>query len=71
MNETAVDESTAVARRCTRAGRSTQLVVAGVEHLQFPAANFDTVLGTRVFCSVFEPVTGLREAARRALRTAP
>jgi ubiquinone/menaquinone biosynthesis C-methylase UbiE len=53
-------------RRAQRSGRSAQLDVADVEHLPYPAASFDTVVATCVFCSVPDPVTGLREVARVA-----
>jgi ubiquinone/menaquinone biosynthesis C-methylase UbiE len=51
-------------RRAQRSGRSAQLDVADVEHLPYPAASFDTVVATCVFCSVPDPVTGLREVVR-------
>ena len=51
-------------RRAQRIGRSAQLDVADVEHLPYPDASFDTVVATCVFCSVSDPVAGLREVAR-------
>ena len=40
------------------------LFVADVQHLEFPAKIFDTVVATFVFCSVPDPVQGLREIGR-------
>lgn len=50
------------AQRRTKTGAS--LARADVEQLPFPAATFDTVTATCVFCSVADPVGGLREVAR-------
>ena len=47
--------------------RHVELVPADVERLPFADASFDTVTGTCVFCSVGDPVAGLREV-RRVLR---
>lgn len=38
-----------------------------VQHLAFPDASFDTVVATCVFCSVPDPIVGLKEV-RRVLR---
>lgn len=51
-------------RRAHRIGSTAQLDVADVERLPYPDADFDTVLATCVFCSVPDPVAGLREVAR-------
>lgn len=51
-------------RRAQRTGRSAQMDVADVEQLPYPAASFDTVVATCVFCSVPDPVSGPREVAR-------
>ena len=51
-------------RRAQRVGRPVGLEVADVEDLPFPDARFDTVTATCVFCSVPDPVAGLREVAR-------
>ena len=51
-------------RRAERLGLAVDLQVADVEALPFPDASFDTVLATCLFCSVPEPVQGLREARR-------
>lgn len=40
------------------------LFLADVQHLEFPAGIFDTVVATFVFCSVPDPVQGLRELGR-------
>jgi ubiquinone/menaquinone biosynthesis C-methylase UbiE len=40
------------------------LFLADVQHLDFPAGIFDTVIATFVFCSVPDPVQGLRELGR-------
>jgi ubiquinone/menaquinone biosynthesis C-methylase UbiE len=38
--------------------------LADVQHLKFPAGIFDTVVATFVFCTVPDPVQGLRELGR-------
>lgn len=53
--------------RARRAGLRVDLREADVQTLPFPDASFDTVIGTFVFCSVPDPVLGLREL-RRVLR---
>jgi ubiquinone/menaquinone biosynthesis C-methylase UbiE len=50
--------------RADRVGREVQLQVADVEALPFADASFDTVTATCVFCSVGDPVAGLREVRR-------
>jgi len=45
-------------------GLDVDLRVMDAEHLAFPAATFDTVLATWVFCSVPNPVPALRELGR-------
>jgi ubiquinone/menaquinone biosynthesis C-methylase UbiE len=40
------------------------LFLADVQHLELPSAIFDTVVATFVFCSVPDPVQGLREIKR-------
>ena len=40
------------------------LFLADVQHLDLPSGIFDTVVATFVFCSVPDPVQGLRELAR-------
>ena len=42
------------------------LQLGDVQHLPFPDGSFDTVSATCVFCSVADPLTGLREVARVA-----
>ena len=68
---TAIDLSPgmlAKARRTAAAlGSSVNLREMDVQELDFPDGTFDTVLTTFVFCSVPDPVLGLREI-RRVLR---
>jgi len=40
------------------------LFLADVQHLELPSGIFDTVVATFVFCSVPDPVQGLREIGR-------
>lgn len=51
-------------RRAERLDRSVHLELADVEHLDYRDGSFDTVSATCVFCSVPDPVAGLREVAR-------
>lgn len=51
-------------RRAARLGMTVDLRVADVQALPFPDASFDTVVATCLFCSVPDPVQGLREARR-------
>lgn len=51
-------------RRAERMGFKADLEVADIERLPYPDASFDTVTAACVFCSVGDPVRGLREAAR-------
>src|SRR6266536_4920895 len=51
-------------QRAARLGVTAVLEVADIEALPYPDASFDTVTATCVFCSVDDPVRGLREAAR-------
>jgi len=51
-------------RRAARLGSSARLDVADVQALPFPDASFDTAVATFVFCSVADPVLGLRELRR-------
>ncbi|MFP5579304.1 MAG: class I SAM-dependent methyltransferase [Acidimicrobiia bacterium] len=50
--------------RAEKLRRPVHLEVADIEDLPFPDARFDTVTATCVFCSVSDPVAGLREVAR-------
>lgn len=50
--------------RLARGPQRMQLVQGDAERLPFPDAAFDTIAATCVFCSVADPVRGLREAAR-------
>jgi ubiquinone/menaquinone biosynthesis C-methylase UbiE len=51
-------------RRARRHDLDLELDVADIQHLPYPDDSFDTVTATCVFCSVADPVAGLREAAR-------
>ena len=53
--------------RVARARAPIELAHAPVESLPFPDASFDSAVATLVFCSVFDPLRGLREV-RRVLR---
>lgn len=55
----------AKARRASTAGASDATLELGdVQHLTYGDDSFDTVTATCVFCSVADPVAGLREVAR-------
>ncbi len=51
-------------RRARRLGRSVYLVLADGQQLPFPNQTFDAVVATFVFCSVPDPILGLREVLR-------
>lgn len=51
-------------RRAAKLGLTVQLDVVDIEHLPYPDDSFDTVTASCVFCSVPDPVQGLREAGR-------
>jgi len=51
-------------QRAAALGMSVDLRLGDAEHLEFPDASFDTVVATLVFCSVPDPVRGLREVRR-------
>jgi ubiquinone/menaquinone biosynthesis C-methylase UbiE len=53
--------------RAQRRSPTTPLVIGTVEALPFRTAEFDTVVSSLVFCSVDDPVLGLKEV-RRVLR---
>ena len=53
--------------RAERLGVAVELSLMDAQHLTFDDAPFDSVVATFVFCSVPDPVAGLREA-RRVLR---
>ena len=51
-------------RRAAALGVNVTLQLGDAQHLDFPDATFDEAAATFVFCSVPDPVLGLREAAR-------
>lgn len=53
--------------RAAKLGADVDLRRMDAEHLDFPDGRFDVVVATFVFCSVPDPIAGLREA-RRALK---
>ena len=53
--------------RAVRLGVAVELSLMDAQHLTFDDASFDSVVATFVFCSVPDPVAGLREV-RRVLR---
>ena len=64
---TAIDFSTrmlARAHRKIRSGQNIRLTVMDVQHLEFADNKFDTIVCSFVFCSVADPVAGLREIRR-------
>jgi ubiquinone/menaquinone biosynthesis C-methylase UbiE len=65
---TAIDFSPRMLERAERAAQgddvAVTLLLADAQALPFPDASFDTVAATFVFCSVPDPVLGLREAHR-------
>jgi phosphatidylethanolamine/phosphatidyl-N-methylethanolamine N-methyltransferase len=65
---TAIDISERMLERAKKKaaglGRKVDLEVADAQSLPFPNSAFDTVVATFVFCSVPDPVKGLREAQR-------
>jgi ubiquinone/menaquinone biosynthesis C-methylase UbiE len=50
--------------KARRKGLSVDLVTMDVQNLRFAAQTFDTIIATFVFCSVPDPVQGLREIKR-------
>jgi ubiquinone/menaquinone biosynthesis C-methylase UbiE len=65
---TGIDISAAMLARAEKRADGLHLAVrlerADVERLPYPDSSFDTVCATCVFCSVPDPVAGLREVAR-------
>jgi len=51
-------------RRADQLGLRPDLRLADVQALDFPDASFDSAVATCVFCSVPDPVRGLRELTR-------
>lgn len=50
--------------RAKRLGKKVDLRLMDVEQLEFPDETFDTVITTCVFCSVPDPIKGLKEIQR-------
>lgn len=65
---TGVDVSEAMleraGRRSEHRGRPIRLELAEATALPYPDATFDTTVATCVFCTITDPVTGLRELGR-------
>jgi ubiquinone/menaquinone biosynthesis C-methylase UbiE len=59
--------ATRAARRIAKSGVSADVALMDAQALAFKDESFDTVIATFVFCSVPDPVAGLREL-RRVLR---
>ena len=51
-------------KRAAILNREVTLLLGDTQNLDFPDASFDTVVATFVFCSVSDPVLGLRELGR-------
>ena len=51
-------------KRAAKLGRAADLRIMDAQHLEFDDASFDAVAATCVFCSVPDPVAGLRQAWR-------
>ncbi|RJR54821.1 MAG: class I SAM-dependent methyltransferase [Desulfobacteraceae bacterium] len=68
LDVTAIDISPGMlkraAKRAALLGRGVELMDMDVQFLGFPDHSFDTVFATFVFCSVPDPVRGLRELHR-------
>lgn len=68
MDVTAIDLSAGMLSRATQRARDIGLIVdlkqMDVQNLAFQDNSFDTVVATCVFCSVPDPVLGLREIRR-------
>jgi ubiquinone/menaquinone biosynthesis C-methylase UbiE len=68
MSITAIDFTPGMLDRARKRAVELQLAVdlrlGDVQELEFPTASFDTAVATFVFCSVPDPVIGLRELGR-------
>ena len=51
-------------KKATSLDLTVELLEMDIQHLEFPDGSFDTVFATFVFCSVPDPVAGLRELRR-------
>jgi ubiquinone/menaquinone biosynthesis C-methylase UbiE len=65
---TAVDRNECMLERARQraqaSGLDVDLRVMDAQHLDFPDSSFDSAVATLVFCSVSDPVLGLRELGR-------
>ena len=65
---TAVDRNQCMLERARQraeaSGVEVDLRLMDVQHLDFPDGSFDSAVATLVFCSVSDPVAGLRELGR-------
>ena len=61
---TAVDAAPGMVARLAADHPGATALLMDAQHLDFPDSTFDTVLATFVFCSVPDPVRGLRELRR-------
>lgn len=50
--------------RAVRLDMNVDLVIMDAEHMDFPDHTFDAIVSTCVFCSVPDPIQGLKEAHR-------
>jgi len=68
VNVTAIDFSPRMLshakRSASKLATNVEFHVMDVQKLDFPDSSFDTVFGTFVFCSVPDPIIGLRELKR-------
>lgn len=73
LDATAIDISEGMLRRAIRKrGRlnlDVSLKLMDAEHLEFENNRFDTVIATFVFCSVPDPIRGLKELSRVCKKT--
>ncbi len=51
-------------KRADKLGVQVNLKVMDAEHIDFPSGTFDAIIATCVFCSVPDPIQGLKEARR-------
>ncbi len=51
-------------KKAQEQGSKVRLLQMDAQHLEFPDSSFDTVVATFVFCSVPDPIQGLKEVSR-------